>query len=91
MTAYRFNPQAMRVVRQLRERHGLDDDGEVILRALALLDAADEVMGVDGVLILQGAPIQQPHSPSVTSENPAGQVKEVRVWRKEEMLAPAAG
>ena len=90
MTAYRFNPQAMRVVRQLRQRHGLEDDGEVILRALALLEAADEVVGVDGVLTIQGAPIQ-PHSPSVTSERPAGQVKEVRVWRKEEMLASAAG
>ena len=91
MTAYRFNPQAMRVVRQLRERHGLDDDGEVILRALALLDAVDEVVGVDGVLMVQGAPFRPAHSPSVASEDPAGQVKEVRVWRKEEMLAPAAG
>ena len=75
MTAYRFNPQAMRVVRQLRERHGLENDGEVILRALALLEAADEVVGVDGVLTIQSAPVQQPHSAPVTDENPAGQAK----------------
>ena len=91
MTAYRFNPQAMRVVRQLRERHGLDDDGEVILRALALLEAADEVVGVDGVLTIRGAPAKQPHRTPVAQGNVAGQTKEILVWRKEEMLEPAAG
>lgn len=80
----------MRVVRQLRERHGLEDDGEVILRALALLEAADEVVSVDGVLTIQGAPVRQPHRTAVAQVDVVGQVKEIRVWRNEEMLASAA-
>ena len=79
MTAYRFNPQAMRIVRQLKQRHGLDSDGEVILRALALLDAADEVVSVDGVVTIQAA--QAGGSGASISDR-----KDVRLWRREEML-----
>ncbi len=69
MAKYRFNREAMQVVRDLKEAHGVESEGEVILRALALLKAAEEVVGDDGVLTIQGAP----HA----------EAKSVRVWRAE--------
>ena len=68
----------MQVVRQLKERHGVESEGEVILRALALLHAADEVVGDDGVLTIQSAPQAN------------AKAKNVRVWKEQEM-ARAAG
>ena len=62
-------------------KHGLDSDGEVILRALALLDEADAVVGSDGVLTIQAA----------DGEPVGDRSREVRVWRTDEMSGAATG
>ena len=86
MAAYRFNGQAMRILRRLREDHGLEADGEVILRALALLEVADEVVGEDGIVTILGP---RPDGSEITVQN-AGRTKRVRVWRQQEAKSAVA-
>lgn len=49
---FRFNDEAAQRVHILQRRHGMRSEGEVILRALAFLEKADELD--DGVVALSG-------------------------------------
>ena len=50
---FRFNDEAAQRVQTLQKRHGMRSEGEVILRALAFLEKADE-LDDDGVVALSG-------------------------------------